>query len=96
MAFHANVPVNVTKMFSSLSSWDHNNGPAFLQPVYKAVAVTSFVRDNIFTPQIKRFQQLLRITNIITVPWCQQNPPWISQAIHYRADFCAQSSPAAS
>ena len=96
MTFHVNVPVNVTKMFSGLLAWEYNNGPAFLQPVYKAVTVISLVRDNILTPQIKRFQQLLRIANVITVPWRQQKPQWISQSIHYRMDFRAQSSPAAS
>lgn len=88
--------VNVARTLGSLSAWDHNNGSAFFQPVYKAVAVISLVCDNIFTPQIKRFQQLLRITNVITVPWCQQNPQWVSQSIHYRVDFRAQSSPTAS
>ena len=68
MAFHVNVPVDVTRMPGSFTAWDHDNGPVFLQPVYKAVAVISLVRDNILTPQIKRFQQLLRIANVITVP----------------------------
>lgn len=90
------MPVNVARTLGSFSAWDRNNGSAFFQPVYKTVAVIFLVCDNIFTPQIKRFQQLLRITNVITVPWCQQNPQWVSQSIHYRVDFCAQSSPAAS
>ena len=46
--------------------------------------------------QIKRFQQPLRITNVITVPWRQQKPQRVSQSIHYRMDLRAQSSPAAS
>ena len=96
MTFHVNVPVNVAGMPGSFTAWDHDNSPAFLQPVYKAVTVISLVRDNILTPQIKRFQQLLRIANVITVPWRQQKPQWISQSIHYCMDFRAQSSPAAS
>ena len=96
MTFHVNVPVNVARMPGSFTAWDYDNSPAFLQPVYKAVTVISLVRDNILTPQIKRFQQLLRIANVITVPWRQQKPQWISQSIHYRMDFRAQSSPAAS
>ena len=91
-----NVPVDVTRMHGSFSAWDYNNGPAFLQPVYKAVTVISLIRDNILTPQIKQFQQLLRIANVITVPWRQQKPQRVSQSIHYRMDFRAQSSPAAS
>lgn len=90
------MPVDVARMPGSFTAWDHDNSPAFLQPVYKAVTVISLVRDNILTPQIKRFQQLLRIANVITVPWRQQKPQWISQSIHYRMDFRAQSSPAAS
>ena len=96
MAFHVNVPVNVARMPGSFTAWDYDNSPAFLQPVYKAVTVISLVRDNILTPQIKRFQQLLRIANVITVPWRQQKPQRVSQTIHYRMDFRAQSSPAAS
>lgn len=88
--------INVTRVSGSFTAWDYNNGPALLQPVYKAVTVISLVRDNVFTPQIKRFQQLLRIANVITVPWRQQKPQRVSQSIHYRMDLRAQSSPAAS
>lgn len=96
MAFHVNVPVDVTRMPGSFTAWVHDKGPAFLQPMYKAVTVISLVLDNILTPQIKRFQQLLRIANVITVPWRQQKPQRVSQSIHYRMDFRTQSSPAAS
>ena len=83
-------------MPGSLTALDHDNGPAFLQPVYKAVTVISLVRDHILTPQIKRFQQLLRMANIITVPWRRQKPQRVSWSIRSRMDFRAQSSPAAS
>lgn len=99
MAFHVDVPINVTKMFGSFSAWDHNNGPAFLQPVYKVVAIISLVRNNILPRKSNgssSCQQLLRIANVITVPWCQQNPQRVFQSIHYCMDFRAQSSPAAS
>lgn len=52
--------------------------------------------SDIFTPQIKQFQQLLFITNVITVLWCQQSSQRVSQSFHYRMDFRAQFSLVAS
>lgn len=56
MMFHINVPINITRMFSSFADWIYNHGPTFLQPVYKAVTVKSLIRDGIFTQQINWFQ----------------------------------------
>ena len=50
MVPHVNMLINVTRMFGNPAAWDYNNDPAFLQPVYKAVAIISLVRDYIFTP----------------------------------------------
>ena len=81
------MPVNITRMFGNSAARDHNNSPPFFQPTDEFVTVISFVRNHKFTPQIKRFQQLLRIANIIAIPRRQQKPQWVSQPVHYRMDF---------
>ena len=35
------MPINVTGMFSSLSTWEHNNNLAFFLLVYREVTVIS-------------------------------------------------------
>ena len=90
------MPVNITRMFGNPAAWDHNNGPPFFQPTDEFVTVISFVCNYKFTLSIKRFQQLLCIANVISVPWSQQKPQWIPQPIHHRMDFRTQPSPAAS
>lgn len=96
MSFLVNMPVNIAGMLGNFAAWNPNNGPAFLQPMDKPITIVSPVRDHMFSPQIKRFQQFLRITNVIVVSWRQQKPQWVSQPIYYRMDFRGQSSPAAS
>ena len=90
------MPVNITRMFGNSTAWDHDSSPMFFQPTDEFVTVISLVCNHKFASQIKRFQQFLRITNVITVPWRQHKPQWVSQPIYHCMDLRTQSSPAAS
>ena len=81
MSFLVNMPVNIARMLGNFAAWDHNNGHILLQLMDKLTAIISHVRDHIFPPRIKRFQQFLRITNVIAVSWRQHKPQWVSQPV---------------
>ena len=68
MAFFVSMPVTISGMFGSDTVWNYCNSAPFLQPTYKLIAVIAFICQYEFAIQIKRLQQSLCHTDIISVP----------------------------
>ena len=96
MAFFVSIPVSLSGMFCSDTTWNYRNSTLFLQPMYKLIAVIAFICQYEFAIQIKRLQQSLCHTDIVSVPTGKQKAQWISKSIRYRMDFRGQASPAPS
>ena len=68
MAFLVCVPVSLSGMFGSNTAWNYRSSTPFFQPTYKLIAVIAFICQYEFAIQIKRLQQRLCHTDIISVP----------------------------
>ena len=67
MAFFVSIPVSLSGMFCSDMTWNYRNSTLFLQPMYKLIAVIAFICQYEFAIQIKRLQQSLCRTDIVSV-----------------------------
>ena len=96
MAFFVSMPVTISGMFGSDTVWNYCNSAPFLKPTYKLIAVIAFICQYEFAIQIKRLQQSLCHTDIVSVPTGEQKAQWIPKPIRYRMDFRGQAPSAPS
>ena len=96
MAFFVCVPVSFSGMFGNDTAGNYRNSTPFLQPMYKLIAVIAFICQYEFAIQIKRLQQSLCHTDIVSVPTGEQKAQWIPMPIRYRMDFRGQAPSAPS
>ena len=68
MAFFVSMPVSFSGMFGNDAAWNYRNSTPFLQPTYKLITVIAFICQYEFAIQIKRLQQSLCHTDIVSVP----------------------------
>ena len=81
------MPVSFSGMFGNDTAGNYRNSTPFLQPTYKLIAVIAFICQYEFAIQIKRLQQSLCHTDIVSVPTGEQKAQWIPKPIRYRMDF---------
>ena len=96
MAFFVSMPISLSGMFGNATAWNYCNSAPFLQPTYKLIAVIVFICQYEFAIQIKRLQQSLCHTDIVSFPTGEQKAQRIPKPIRYRMDFRGQAPSAPS
>ena len=75
-----------TISFGNDAAWNYRNSTPFLQPTYKLITVIAFICQYEFAIQIKRLQQSLCHTDIVSVPRFATR--YEKKALYFRAVVC--------